>query len=91
MFPGKKKIAILRLKQKLKDHPGYRNVYVRSAKSHTDWLIELKTLLREISTGRDFFITGSGRLMRWEFVDRGEGEPAGDSGSDSGGCESQRD
>lgn len=67
------KIAILRKKQKLRDHPNdsYRKVYIRSAKSHTDRLIELnfKTLLREFPNGKDYYVTGSGRLTRRD--DRG--------------------
>ena len=77
------KIAILRQKNKLKDHPEYGKVYVRSAKSHTDRLIEInfKTLLREIPNGKDFFITGNGRLVR-----RGrEREETGATGGDRGG------
>ncbi|CAH1272533.1 Hypp4873 [Branchiostoma lanceolatum] len=60
------KIARLRGKQKLKSHPIYEKVFIRSAKSHTDRLIELnfRTLLREIPGGKDYFITGSGRVQR---------------------------
>lgn len=44
----------------------YNKVFLRSAKSHTDHLIELnfKTLLREIPGGKDYFVMGSGRVMK---------------------------
>ena len=60
------KIEILRLKTKLKDHPDYKKVYLSTAKSHTDPLIELnfKTLLRDIPGGRNYFIAGNGRLIK---------------------------
>ncbi len=60
------KVAILRQKRNLKRDDRYKRVYIRAAKSHTDRLVELnfKTLLREIPTGKSFYISGNGRVMR---------------------------
>ncbi|XP_023814791.1 uncharacterized protein LOC111947977 [Oryzias latipes] len=51
------KVAALRLKSKLKDHGNYRRVYVSSAKSHAERLMEtnLRTLLREIPMAKDYY------------------------------------
>ncbi|KAI8486129.1 hypothetical protein Bbelb_362290 [Branchiostoma belcheri] len=50
----------------IKGNPLYEKVFLRSAKSHTDRLIELnfRTLLWEISGGKDYFITGSERVKK---------------------------
>ena len=62
------KISILRMKQKLRDHPVYEKVYVKSAKSHAERLIEInfKTILKEMPHGKNYFITGNGRLVKRE-------------------------
>ncbi|XP_078661231.1 uncharacterized protein LOC144905434 [Branchiostoma floridae x Branchiostoma belcheri] len=67
----REKVAVLREKQKLKNHNAYERVYLRSAKSHTDRLIELnfRTILREIPGGNEYFITGSGRVKKRETRD----------------------
>ena len=62
------KVAILRNKQKLRDQEEFAKVFMRSAKSHTDRLIEInfKTLLKEIPGGADYFVAGNGRIRRRE-------------------------
>ncbi|XP_049912448.1 coiled-coil-helix-coiled-coil-helix domain-containing protein 7 isoform X6 [Epinephelus moara] len=64
------KVAALRLKHLLRENRSFERVYIRSAKSHADRLIELnfRTLLRELPTvGKDFYITG--RMMKRSPVD----------------------
>ncbi|XP_036072399.1 uncharacterized protein LOC118599991 [Oryzias melastigma] len=60
------KVAVLRLKYKLKDHDNYRRVYVSSAKSHAERLMDfnLRTLIREIPTAKNYFLAGNGRLVK---------------------------
>lgn len=60
------KKAILREKRRLRDTEKYKNVYLRSSKSHTDSLIELnaRTILNEIPNGRQFRITSNGRIVK---------------------------
>lgn len=60
------KKAILREKRRLRDTEKYKNVYLRSSKSHTDRLIELnaRTILNEIPNGRQFRITSNGRIVK---------------------------
>ena len=69
------KIAVLRRKQQLRAEEGFSRVYIQSAKSHAERLIDLnfRTLLREIPKGKDFYITGNGRLVKRdvEHSDRG--------------------
>lgn len=77
------KISVLRLKAKLKDHPDFKNIYMRSAKSHTDRLIELnfRTILQEIPGGEDYFITGNGRLKKRDNDGRDDRRQRNDGGS----------
>ncbi|CAJ1066510.1 PREDICTED: uncharacterized protein LOC106519492 [Xyrichtys novacula] len=60
------KIAVLRRKSKLKDNERFNKVYVSSAKSHAERLLELnfRSLIRETAVGKDFYLTGNGRLMK---------------------------
>ncbi|KAK7925469.1 hypothetical protein WMY93_007779 [Mugilogobius chulae] len=60
------KVAVLRLKYKLKDHDNYKRVYVSSAKSHAERLMDfnLRTLLREIPSAKDYYLAGNGRLLK---------------------------
>lgn len=60
------KVAVLRRKSKLKDHDNYRRVYVSSAKSHAERRMDfnLRTLLREIPTAKDYYLSGNGRLIK---------------------------
>lgn len=62
------KVALLRKKRQLRENQEYSSVYIRSAKSHTDRLIEtnFKTLLREIPGGSEFYVAGNGRLLKRE-------------------------
>ncbi len=48
------KVSTLRLKQKLKEQSDYKNVFLKSAKSHAERLIEInfKTMLREMPQGK---------------------------------------
>ena len=60
------KVDVLRKKQRLKIDDKFRRIYIRSAKSHTERLVELnfRTLLDEIPTRRQFYITGNGRVRK---------------------------
>ena len=62
------KVSVLREKQKLRNSPDFSNVYLRSSKSHTDRITEqnLKTILELIPEGKDYRITGNGRLVKRE-------------------------
>ena len=65
------KKTVLRAKQKLQNTEWPR-VYLRSSKSHMERLNELntKTLLKMIPGGQDMRLTGSGRLMHKDEIDR---------------------
>ncbi|KAK7907120.1 hypothetical protein WMY93_015732 [Mugilogobius chulae] len=69
------KISVLRKKQVLRGNAKYKQVYIRSAKTHTERLIELnfKTLLDQMPSGGQFYITGNGRVRKRQSV----GEPRG--------------
>ena len=60
------KVAVLRCKQRLKTNTQFKKVYLRAAKSHTDWILEsnFKMLLQVIPAGKDFYIAGNERLMK---------------------------
>lgn len=60
------KVAVLRRRFKLKDNESYRRVYVSSAKSHAERLMEfnLRTLLREIPAAKDYYLANNGRLVK---------------------------
>lgn len=53
------KVAVLRRKAKLKDHDRFQRMFVSSAKSHAERLLDLnfRTLLRETSFGKNFYLT----------------------------------
>ena len=61
------KINLLRSKQRLQysDNPSYRNLYIRSSKSHEQRLIEqhTQTILNLMGERQNFRFTGSGRLV----------------------------
>lgn len=78
------KVGVLRNKQLLKDNPKYSRVFIRSAKTHAERLIELnfKTLLDELHLSHNFYIAGNGRLRRRQETG------AGAAGSTGGGAES---
>lgn len=60
------KVAVLRRKAELKDHECFQKVFVSSAKSHAERLVDLnfRTLLRETSVGKDFYLAANGRLVK---------------------------
>ena len=60
------KVAVLRLKKKLMDTEGFGRVFIQSAKSHTERLIDLnfRTILKELPAGKDYFLTGNGKLVK---------------------------
>ena len=60
------KIKILREKKKLNNSPDFSCVYLRSSKSHTDRLMDqnFRTILDLIPTGKDYRLTGNGRLVK---------------------------
>lgn len=59
------KILVLRNKMSLKDNNNYKNVYIRSCKSHAERLIEsnARALLRQIPEGRNFRVDANGRIQ----------------------------
>ena len=60
------KVTVLRRKSKLRDNDSFSKVYVSSAKSHAERLMELnfRTLIRETAVGKDFYVTGNGRMVK---------------------------
>ena len=60
------KIAGLRRKKTLRDNDMFSRVFIHAAKSHTERLINLnfRTLLNELPCGKDYFLTGNGRLVK---------------------------
>lgn len=60
------KVTVLRRKFKLKDSDSYGRVFVSSAKSHAERLMEinLRTLLREIPAAKDYYLASNGRLVQ---------------------------
>ncbi len=76
------KVSVLRRKSKLKDNDRFNEVYVSSAKSHAERLLELnfRTLIRETTVGKDLYLTGNGRMVKWTQSFRSAGR--GGSGAD---------
>ena len=60
------KVMILRRKKRLENNERYAKVYVRAAKSHAERLIEInfRTILSQIPSGKHYFVTGNGRVMK---------------------------
>ena len=60
------KIDILRRKASLKQTSEFRNVFLRSALSHTERLAQLnfKTILSEMPLGKELRITNNGRIIK---------------------------
>ena len=58
------KIAVLRAKENLKKN-GYDRVYIRSSPTHEQRVarINMQTLLQAIPNGRDFCLTGNGKVI----------------------------
>jgi hypothetical protein len=44
----------------------FKRVFVQSAKSHTDRIMEskFKMLLRDLPVGKDLYVSGNGRLIK---------------------------
>ena len=60
------KVKVLREKSKLAKSDGeYRNVYLRSSKTHTERLVDLnfRTLLHELPNGKNYRVAGNGRVI----------------------------
>ncbi|KAK7913157.1 hypothetical protein WMY93_013368 [Mugilogobius chulae] len=62
----REKVAVLRGKANLKSNDKFRKVYIRTAKSHTDRVMEenFKVLLRDLPNGKDYYVSGNGKLLR---------------------------
>ena len=60
------KINILRNKRRLENSEPFKQVYLRSSKSHTDRLAEtnFRTLLDIVDTRKEYRIAGNGRIMK---------------------------
>ena len=62
------KIDILRHKAKLKDNPAFRNVYIRSSKTHSDRIMDynFKTMIAELipDSASEYRIAGNGKLIK---------------------------
>ncbi|KAK7878182.1 hypothetical protein WMY93_031179 [Mugilogobius chulae] len=65
------KVAVLRRKQRLRDNDTYKYVYINSAKSHAERLVDLnfRTLLKELPLGKEFILARNGRLLRRSQAD----------------------
>lgn len=63
---AQEKVSVLRRKSELKDSESFNNVYVYSAKSHAERMMELnfRTLIRETAVGRDFYLATNGRMVK---------------------------
>ena len=59
------KILVVRNKFKLKNHRVFKRVFIQSAKSNVERLLELnaRTLLRELPQGRSYRVSANGRIL----------------------------
>lgn len=66
MSSVQEKVTVLRRKSKLRDNDSFNKVYMTSAKSHAERLMELhfRTLIHETAVGKDFYLTGNGRMVK---------------------------
>ncbi|KAH3818022.1 hypothetical protein DPMN_119609 [Dreissena polymorpha] len=66
------KILVLRNKSLLKEKAPYKNVYIKSSKSHAERLIELnaRTLLSQLPQGSNFRVDANGRIRPRQNTDR---------------------
>ncbi|KAJ0022556.1 hypothetical protein NQD34_014690 [Periophthalmus magnuspinnatus] len=81
----KEKVAVLRGKFNLKSNDKFKKVYIKTAKSHMDRVMEenFKVLLRDLPNGKDYYVSSNGKLLRRGAPDaapplRGAGAAAGD-------------
>lgn len=60
------KHAILERKRSLRSHPLYRDVYIKSSKSHAEQVMDanFNVVLNEMSNGEAYYISDNGRIMR---------------------------
>ena len=60
------KVTVLHRKSNLKDNNSFNKVYVSSAKSHAERLMDLnfRTLIRETAVGKDFYLAANGRMVK---------------------------
>lgn len=59
------KVAVLRRKFKLNDSDTFGRVFISSAKSHAERLMEINLrTLREIPAAKDYYVAGNGRLVK---------------------------
>ncbi|CAL9695326.1 unnamed protein product [Knipowitschia caucasica] len=63
---AKEKVVVLRGKTNLKSQDKFKKVFIRSAKSHTERVMEenFKVLLHDLPNGSDYFVSGNGRVLR---------------------------
>ncbi|VDI73917.1 Hypothetical predicted protein [Mytilus galloprovincialis] len=63
---AQQKIKILRNKHKLKNDDHFNNIFIQSAKSRVERLLETNTrmILRELPQGNAYRMTGNGRILR---------------------------
>ena len=61
---SQEKVLVLRTKNVLKDINPFKNVYIKSSKSHTERLIELnaRMVLRHLPQGNNFRVDANGRI-----------------------------
>ena len=62
----KDKQAILERKRFIRQHPQYANVFIKSAKSHVEQVMNanFNLILNEMSNGQDYFINDNGRMIK---------------------------
>ena len=60
------KVDVLRAKESLKNTREFKNVYLRSSKTHTERILELnaKTLLSQLPNGNQYRVTANGRIVK---------------------------
>ena len=70
-------ILVLRNKFKLKNHHVFKRVFIQSAKSHVERLLDARTLLRELPQGRSYRVSGNGRILRRQGNEAAQNVAAG--------------
>ena len=83
------KVTALRAKQRLQNYDENGRIFIRSAKSHVERIIEInfRMLLKELPNGNQFRITSNGRLVRKDDPPNMHGP---DSANYGGGASSNR-
>ncbi|KAL7398372.1 hypothetical protein ABVT39_008682 [Epinephelus coioides] len=82
------KVAVLHRKRSLRDNENLNRVFIHAAKSHAERLVNLnfRTLLTELPFGKEYFLTGSRRLVKRDQV-----EPAGSASRNTRSCGARRE